>query len=380
LEERLFLYLQAFISVDRLLFGERFMKPNTGTLLILFATFGFSLKSILAKMAYSHGSDPVSFMMLRVLFSIPIFVVALWAQEGLRAFVLPWKEALYLARVATLGFTGTMVCSYIALDYIDASLATLLGYTYPAFTLIFLWMYGRGVSRSKLLSAGIIFGGLLMLLEVRQGSQTAYWKGIGLSILGALAFAYYNVHSVSFLERMSPLKLCAFATFFATAGLFGMAFLGSALDMPIASHALSRFASILGELADAVREGFLPQMAGTVQLAINGTAGLVDAGSGLVDAASILGRNSVTGKVAGLAFAISFFCSFLSLIAFYQGLRIIGAARAVLIASTGPLFTVGFAILMLGEALTSLQYSGMALVIAGALFGKRPDRRPRQQS
>ncbi len=58
---------------------------------------------------------------------------------------------------------------------------------------------------------------------------------------------------------------------------------------------------------------------------------------------------------------------------FFQSsaIKYIGAARAVLVSTIGPALTLIFGWLILGEAITLLQVSGMLLVLVGVLTVKR---------
>jgi drug/metabolite transporter (DMT)-like permease len=56
--------------------------------------------------------------------------------------------------------------------------------------------------------------------------------------------------------------------------------------------------------------------------------------------------------------------------AFYGGVRRIGGARASLISTVEPVYTIAIATLLFGEVLTPVQLLGGALVIAGVLLAE----------
>ena len=84
-------------------------------------SIAFSVKAIIAKLAYRHGVDAVTLLMLRMLFALPLFVLmALWAGRGQ-----PRLDARQWAGIAGLGFSGYYLASYLdfaGLAYISASL------------------------------------------------------------------------------------------------------------------------------------------------------------------------------------------------------------------------------------------------------------------
>jgi drug/metabolite transporter (DMT)-like permease len=61
--------------------------------------------------------------------------------------------------------------------------------------------------------------------------------------------------------------------------------------------------------------------------------------------------------------------------AFYAGVRRVGGARASLISTVEPVYTVALAVLLFGEQLTALQLAGGALVVGAVILAEtgRPD-------
>ncbi len=62
--------------------------------------------------------------------------------------------------------------------------------------------------------------------------------------------------------------------------------------------------------------------------------------------------------------------------AFYAGVRRVGGARAALISTVEPVYTVVLAMILFGERLTPMQLLGGALVIGAVILAEtgRPDR------
>ena len=97
-----------------------------GLLLAAVGAIGFSGKAIIVKLAYRYdGVDPVTLIMLRMLFALPVFLVmAWWASRGKAALSRKdWFSVLYL------GCTGYYLSSFLdfaGLVYISASLERLI--------------------------------------------------------------------------------------------------------------------------------------------------------------------------------------------------------------------------------------------------------------
>ncbi len=63
------------------------------------------------------------------------------------------------------------------------------------------------------------------------------------------------------------------------------------------------------------------------------------------------------------------------LVAFFAAFRFIGPVRATMLSNVEPLLGVLFAVAVLGERLGSLQWAGVALVVAAlVLFEASPSR------
>ena len=75
--------------------------------------------------------------------------------------------------------------------------------------------------------------------------------------------------------------------------------------------------------------------------------------------------------VHALALAMAVFCTVLPTWMIAESVRRIGAATASLVGSLGPVFTIGFGALILGESVNLLQLAGVALVLAGVVLVSR---------
>jgi drug/metabolite transporter (DMT)-like permease len=62
--------------------------------------------------------------------------------------------------------------------------------------------------------------------------------------------------------------------------------------------------------------------------------------------------------------------TFIAVQTFYAGAHRIGAARASLISTIEPIWTISLAGLLLGESLTSIQLFGGALIIGGVVLSQ----------
>ena len=184
-----------------------------GLALAAAGSIAFSGKAIIVKLAYRHGVDPVTLIMLRMLFALPVFIVmAWWAGRGKPA--LTGRDA---AGVAGLGVSGYYLASYLdfaGLQYITASLERLIIYLTPTLVLLLGWaLFRRPWKRRQLAGMAVSYVGVLLVFgrEVSvQGADTAL--GSLLVFASTISYALYLVYSGQLVKRLGSLRLVGWAT------------------------------------------------------------------------------------------------------------------------------------------------------------------------
>ncbi len=173
----------------------------------------FSGKAIIVKLAYRHGVDPVTLIMLRMLFALPIFLImAWWASRGKP----PLTRKDWLG-VVGLGFTGYYLSSFLdfaGLQYISASLERLILYPNPTLVLLLSWLfYRQRISLRQLLGMAISYAGVVLVFGheiTAQGSHAAW--GALLVFLSASTYALYLVYSGEMVRRLGAIRLVGLAS------------------------------------------------------------------------------------------------------------------------------------------------------------------------
>jgi drug/metabolite transporter (DMT)-like permease len=184
-----------------------------GLPLALAGAVAFSGKAIIVKLAYRHGVDAVTLIMLRMLFALPLFVLlAWWAGRGKPALTAhDWRV------VALLGFSGYYLASFLdfwGLQYISASLERLIQYLGPTLVLLLgRVLYGRRIAPRLLLALAISYAGVLLVFGHElglEGADTAL--GAALVFASTLSYAVYLVYSGEEVKRLGALRLTGLAT------------------------------------------------------------------------------------------------------------------------------------------------------------------------
>jgi len=184
-----------------------------GLALAMVGSVAFSGKAIIVKLAYRHGVDPITLIMLRMLFALPIFVLmAWWASRGKPS--LTGKDWL---GVLGLGFTGYYFASFLdfaGLQYISASLERLILYLNPTLVLFFsLLLYGKRFTLRQMLGMVISYAGVVLVFghEITAQGSDAAWGAL-LVFLSATFYSLYLVYSGEIVRRLGSIRLVGLAS------------------------------------------------------------------------------------------------------------------------------------------------------------------------
>ena len=184
-----------------------------GLPLALGGAVAFSGKAIIVKLAYRHGVDAVTLIMLRMLFALPLFVLlAWWAGRNKPAMTVhDWRT------VVLLGFSGYYLASFLdfwGLQYISASLERLIQYLGPTLVLLLgRALFGRRIAPRLMLALAISYAGVLLVFGHElglEGADTAL--GAALVFASTLSYAVYLVYSGEEVKRLGALRLTGLAT------------------------------------------------------------------------------------------------------------------------------------------------------------------------
>lgn len=281
-----------------------------GVLFALVSAIGFSAKAIFVKLAYVEPVDAVTLLALRMAFSVPFFIVAMfYGQE--KAAAMQGRDWL---AVLVLGFVGYYLASFLdflGLQYISAGLERLILFLYPTMVvlisaLVFRERIGRTVMVALLLSyAGIV------LVFVHDFSLNGDGLFLGGSLVFASAFAYavYLVGAGHTIARIGAMRFTAYA-------------------MTVACLAcIVQF--LLTHPLDALRQ---------------------------------------SGRVYVLTANMAIFSTVLPAFALAAAMKRIGSMQTSMIGALGPVATIYLAYVFLGEQLSLIQLLGSALVLVGVMM------------
>lgn len=184
-----------------------------GLLLAGLGAIAFSGKAIIVKLAYRHGVDAVTLIMLRMVFALPLFLIlSWWAGRGKPA--LTKRDWIV---ILGLGFSGYYLASFLdfaGLAYISASFERLILYLNPTIVLFLGWvLFRRRVTGGQLIALAVSYAGVLLVFGQELQLQGAHvLLGAALVFGSAVSYALYLVYSGEEVKRLGALRLTGLAT------------------------------------------------------------------------------------------------------------------------------------------------------------------------
>jgi drug/metabolite transporter (DMT)-like permease len=282
---------------------------STGSLLCLGSAAAFGAMAIFGKLAFDEGATAGTLLSVRFVLAAAVLWCVLLVRGGLPTLrAVPRRDVIIALGLGTCGYALQAGCYFVALERIDASLLSLLLYTFPAIVTVAAVGLGRErLDRRRVVALGLVSTGLTLVLA---GAGTGALEGVGVALgLGAAcAYSTYILVSDGVARRLPALTL---ATLVCT---------GAAISLTAGSAAAGQFHP----------------------------GALTPAGWGWL---ACLATISTVGAIA----------------MFFGGLSRVGPTTASILSTVEPLVTVALASIVFAERLSAEQLAGGALVLAAVL-------------
>ena len=291
-----------------------------GLVFALGGVVAFSFRPILIKLCYSaHPVSPVTLLFLRMILSLPVFVLVAWVLSRRDADGLHKREALKprdWAQVAGLGIVGYYMASFLdflGLQYVGAGVGRLISFLYPTMVVLLsmLWLKRRPTLR-EIAALVISYVGTALVVSGQIGGTTGdhlFYFGVLLCLANALAYAIYLVAGGELTQRIGSMRFTAYSMIAAT-------------------------------------------VPAVVQFVV------IEPVSSLV----------LPGLVWGYVLLMAVFAIIVPVFLAAEGLKRIGANQFAVLGGVSPVLTVFAATFGLEEPITPLQVVGSILVISGVLL------------
>jgi drug/metabolite transporter (DMT)-like permease len=199
-------------------------RYRAGFWLAIGAAFGFSFKAIFVKLAYLVPGpapvDAVTLLALRMAFAAPVFgIAALRTRSGVSLSPRQWAA---LVGVGLAGYYGASILDFWGLQYITAGLERLILFTYPTLTVLMgVLFFGKRLQRMELAAILLTYAGVAAAFahDLNLAAEAkVVWLGAGLVFGSSLSYAVYLSAGGQFILRLGSVRFTALSMAVATAG------------------------------------------------------------------------------------------------------------------------------------------------------------------
>lgn len=304
------------------------MLEGMGPALCLLSAACFGAMAIFGKLAYAAGVSPGALLVVRFALSAVLLGMLLLLRPGLRRDpVIPDRTAATRSTPAVLvtalglgvvGYAAQAGLYFSALELMDASLLSLVFYTYPLLVTLAAVLLGRDRLTPGRCAALVVASCGTLLVLLGTGEVTFHPLGAALAFGAAATYTVYILVADTVVHRLPPVTLAA------------LVMTGAALTMAVRALA-----------TDGTDLGFGWQ--GWFWLA-----------------------------------CIAVVSTVLAMLTFFAGLRRTGPSTAAILSTFEPVVTTALAALTLGEILSPVQWAGGLLVLSSVAVLQLRRKRPGQ--
>jgi drug/metabolite transporter (DMT)-like permease len=299
-----------------------------GVALVLVSACGFGSGALFAKPVYAEGVGWHVLLAWRFLIGAGLaWAFLLSSADRRRGLLALDRRAVVVALALGVLYVGNSGTYYAGLESVDASLAALVVYIYPALVAVLSLRIGRPL----------------------EGARA--WVALGLALAG-VALTVGGIDAT----RVPPV---------------------GALLLVVASPVIYAVWIVLAARLSGERRAETDDAArtGAGAAASAATALMMTATAAVYWLTAVVGGQPVApGSIPAAAWpgllAIGAVATFLAIQGFYAGAQRVGAAQAALLSTIEPLWTICLAALLLHETLAPVQQAGGALILVGVIVAQ----------
>ncbi len=190
---------------------------------IILASLGailFAAKAIVVKFSYQYGATADVVLTLRMVFSLPIFWLAVWWNQ--RATLPQPLRRTDVIKVCAIGLLGYFLSSYLdflGLHYISAGLERVILYLTPAIVLVLSKFFlKKEIDRRQYWAMVVAYLGIMMVFmhDIELNNHGAVVLGSILVFLAAVVYSVYLIFAGELVGRVGSIRLVALASASAT--------------------------------------------------------------------------------------------------------------------------------------------------------------------
>ncbi|MFZ5351434.1 MAG: DMT family transporter [Bacillota bacterium] len=291
------------------------MKNGLGYLYIALAAFFFAVIAIVGKTVINMGIEVFDLLILQNVFSIVLLLVY-FIFTGLKSLKIDGQEFKNILLQGIIGSAGTTVFYYLALERMNAGIASMLLFTNPVFVSLY-FILSKTKRINTVNNSALIFAmlGSLMVINIFNiDLSKTPMTGLMFGVLASMAYAFFNVFADLKLKGIKPLVI----TFYTSSIILA------------------------------------------VSVALNPSFFRFDF--------------VITPKLLFYVFELSLISGILPIVFLYKGIELIGSERASIVATAELPITLLLAFFILKETMVLVQIAGTFLIIVSIIILHNEDR------
>jgi len=190
---------------------------------IILASLGailFAAKAIVVKFSYQYGATADVVLTLRMVFSLPIFWLAVWwNQRATSPQPLIRKDVIKVCAIGLLGYFLSSYLDFLGLHYISAGLERVILYLTPAIVLVLSKFFlKKEIDRRQYWAMVVAYLGIMMVFmhDIELNDHSAVVLGSVLVFLAAVVYSVYLIFAGELVGRVGSIRLVALASASAT--------------------------------------------------------------------------------------------------------------------------------------------------------------------
>lgn len=287
-------------------------KYEIGIAGFLFTFLGavlFSTKAIVVKKAFADIKiDAVSLLALRMLFSLPFYLVAAALARSQEKTRLTNKQWAYIILLGLFGYYLSSLFDFLGLKYISAGLERLILFLYPSFTLfINAVVFKEKIRKVQAIALLLTYSGIAIAyvgeIKLDTGNPGLYW-GSFLIFLCAITYAIYIVGSGRMVPQVGVTRFTALAMLTSTVGVFAHFLIKGNYEWANSTSSFWWYGMILGIVATVIPTFLISggmKRIGANNVAIVSSIGPV---STIIQAHFVLGEEIFTAQIIGTVLVV----------------------------------------------------------------------------
>lgn len=297
-----------------------------GVLLTVVSAFAFGSGALFAKPVYGTGVDWLTLMTWRFTLGAALSLALVLTSAARRSALFRMnRRAIAVAVALGVLYTGNSSTYFAGLETVPASLAALIVYIYPALVAVLTLRIGQRLEGRRAWGAlGLALAGVVLAVGNIDAATAPPISGLALMVASPIIYSVWIVLSA----RLAGERR--------------------------------------GGVGHGADYGSDPLAAGAVMMSATAVVFWLSA---LAVGRPVLPAQIPAAAWGGIA-GVGVVSTFIAIQGFYAGAHRIGAARASLVSTVEPIWTIVLAGLLFGESLSPIQLVGGAMILVGVVVAQ----------